>query len=948
MRSVQSGLALLGLALALQAGELSPGLQRLMADTPDGQEIGVLVLLENQAPIPALDRELHESGATLAHRHFQVVESLQQAARNSQAPVADGLQKLQAQGRIREVKPYWLINGFGVATTTAEVAALADLPGVSRVEPFPVVELIQPIRPETQGDGQREIGITEALRSMDVDRVWYELDVWGEGAIVGNLDTGVNPNHESLASRYRGLTAPAGQCWMDALGSSTTPSDGNGHGTHVMGTITGLASNDSIGVAPAATWIACNAINQGVGGSLDSDVIEALEWFADPDGNPNTHDEVPDVIQNSWGVAEWFGGYFDCDDRWWQAIDNCEAAGVVLTWSAGNEGSGAQSMRSPADRATTPLNCFSVGSTIQMAPLTISDFSSRGPSGCDTDWPIKPEVVAPGSDIYSADAFSNTGYMLLSGTSMAGPHVAGVVGLMRSANPDLDVETIKQILIDTAVDLGPVGEDNSYGHGFVNAYEAVLAAMTNFVSVSGVVRDSQSLAPLAGVRVRSLNAGPGLLTGVDGSYAMNLPAGPHSLQASLWGYTTQTFELELVQDSPVVQDVNLAMVASATLAGVVRNSQGLGVDGALVSVLDTPASPVLTAPDGSFSFLLPLGETYTLRSQSTSGTVSLPLGPDEYGYRAFDLADGDWLEQSVTLAAGGSQVELRGRNRAGDFSHTLIDPEQGGAGTALDFVGEDDLTLHAGLPFTFRYYGQDFDSLSISANGWVALGITNSGDFSGFNIPDPADGPMAMLAMYWEDLSPQAASSGNVSTYHDAANGRFVVEYNNIRQFSPQSAFETFAVHLLDPAVYPTETGDGAILFWYGQVSNLNDTAVGIESPDGTQGLQIWNGRHDGSGTPGGLLSPNCMTVAAGSQFLFTTGLTGVTDLPLVPVDDLSIQIFGGQVNLQWSPSSGAQTYRVERAIGSGLWLPLGITAGTAWNEPAVLGVRQYRVIAID
>jgi subtilisin family serine protease len=404
MRSVIKGLVLGGLAASLQAGELSPGLQRLVATRPAGEEVKVILLLEEQAPIREMDRTFHESGVTLARRHAEIVTALQSTAKRSQAPVAASLKAQEEAGRVNRVKPYWLVNGFSVFTTVGHIGELARIPGVSRVETYPVAELIDPVESAPSREGEREIGITEALLSMEVSRVWYELDVWGEGALVGNLDTGVNPNHESLSARYRGLNAPAAECWLDAFGTSTTPSDGNGHGTHVMGTITGLASGDSIGVAPRAEWIACNAINQGVGGSLDSDVVAALQWFTDPDGNPNTMEDVPDVIQNSWGIAEWFGGdYTDCDDRWWESIDNCEAAGVVLTWSAGNEGPRATSLRSPGDRALTALSCFSVGSTIQTSPFTISDFSSRGPSGCDTDWPIKPEVVAPGSDIYSAD-----------------------------------------------------------------------------------------------------------------------------------------------------------------------------------------------------------------------------------------------------------------------------------------------------------------------------------------------------------------------------------------------------------------------------------------------------------------------------------------------------------------------------------------------------------------
>ena len=122
-------------------------------------------------------------------------------------------------------------------------------------------------------------------------------------------------------------------------GGSSFPTDTHSHGTHTTGTMTGVAYDDTIGVAWEAEWIACNAIDQGASPGFDNDIIEAFQWFADPDGDPGTVDDMPDVVQNSWGINEGFpGDYTDCDTRWWSAIDNCEAAGVVTVWSAGNEG----------------------------------------------------------------------------------------------------------------------------------------------------------------------------------------------------------------------------------------------------------------------------------------------------------------------------------------------------------------------------------------------------------------------------------------------------------------------------------------------------------------------------------------------------------------------------------------------------------------------------------
>ena len=77
---------------------------------------------------------------------------------------------------------------------------------------------------------------------------------------------------------------------------------------------------------------------------------------------------------------------------------------------------------------------------------------------------------------------------------MAGPHVAGVVALMRQANPDLEVAAIKEILMATARDLGEPGEDNTYGHGLIDAYAAVLAVMNTVGSVAGTVTESTKAA----------------------------------------------------------------------------------------------------------------------------------------------------------------------------------------------------------------------------------------------------------------------------------------------------------------------------------------------------------------------------------------------------------------------------------------------------------------------
>lgn len=365
-RALVLALMFVAFAGASYAGSVSPGLSSLMGTMKGGDEITVWIVLRDQVDVESMDRQLHALRTALPERHAEVVGELQERAASTQPSLLADLETMRLQGAVRGFTPHWLVNSVVVRTTVEEVPALAARPDVLVVEPNLVVELIQPVgEPHSKGADLRGggIGITPGVVSVGARRVWEELGIDGTGAVVGILDTGVDGAHPALSDRWRGNFAPAAHCWFNAIGDgSTTPTDTHYHGTHVMGTITGLAVNDTIGVAPGALWIASNVINQGTGSEFDNDVIASLEFMADPDGNPFTTDDVPDVVQNSWGVNEGFPGYFDCDSRWWTAIDNCEAAGVVITWSAGNEGPGGTSLRSPADRAASPYNVFSVKS----------------------------------------------------------------------------------------------------------------------------------------------------------------------------------------------------------------------------------------------------------------------------------------------------------------------------------------------------------------------------------------------------------------------------------------------------------------------------------------------------------------------------------------------------------------------------------------------------------
>ena len=471
---------LLAFGLSAFAGEIEPNFAAYLGTISDNDFASAIVYLNDRPNIRALDNALRTEGATMNVRHERVLNALQQAADRSQPTFLGYLNGKVQSGAVEGYTTYWIMNLVVVSATKAELHRIAERPDVEAIEGNFDALLIDPVD-VTTGSPIAGIGVTLSLKAINADRVWHELGYTGAGRLIGGLDTGVDGDHAALTDRWRGNWHPWQECWRDALGGGTTyPVDNHGHGTHTMGTMcgVGVATDDTVGVAFEAQWIADNSINQSVGPAFDNDVLGAFQWFADPDGDPGTTDDVPDVVQNSWGIDGRFGyDYEDCDYRWQEAIEACEAAGVVVTFSAGNEGPSAQTHRSPANICNTPTVNFSVGAVDAENygwPYPIASFSSRGPSDCD-GVTIKPEVVAPGYYVYSC--YNNGGYTRMSGTSMAGPHVAGVVALMRQANPNADVQTIKQALMNTARDEGSAGEDNTYGWGCIDAYEAVLAVM---------------------------------------------------------------------------------------------------------------------------------------------------------------------------------------------------------------------------------------------------------------------------------------------------------------------------------------------------------------------------------------------------------------------------------------------------------------------------------------
>jgi len=476
------GAAAAVLATPVFAGEIDPDLVRIIRATPDGQVLSTLVYLSDQVNISGMNRHFEQVNMNLRERHRLVVTSLQEKAATTQGPMLAHLAALKDAGRISDFSAYWISNVIRVDATRREIVQLAQRDDVLRIYFNYPIELVTPVDIDKAEIDQGGLDAPEigqvAIRAPEV---WAEFNVHGNGVLTATLDTGVDGNHPALRDRWAGVADPryAGHpewAWFDPVTNTNFPTAFGSHGTHTMGTVCGGAPGDEVGTAPGAIWIHAAVIDRVSIPRTVSDSLLAFEWLIDPDGDPNTNFDVPAACSNSWGLVTGHG-YPPCDQTFWSHLDANEAAGTVIIFSAGNEGS--SGLRRPADRATDEFRTMAVAAVdARNSNWPIASFSSRGPTNCTPNGSpaIKPDISAPGVNVRSS--VPGNGYSEFSGTSMASPHINGVVCLMREVNPDLSVEGIKQIIFDTAFDLGSAGEDNSYGWGMVDAYEAVVAAMS--------------------------------------------------------------------------------------------------------------------------------------------------------------------------------------------------------------------------------------------------------------------------------------------------------------------------------------------------------------------------------------------------------------------------------------------------------------------------------------
>jgi subtilisin family serine protease len=465
---------------------------RLMTAAQAGGEVEAIVRLADTADL--------SGAAALPDKDAKgryVYDQLRRTATTSQA----GLRRLLDE-RGADYRPYWVTNMIWVRGDWALLQELARRPEVVAIEGNRASQLDLPADLVTTRAASAPNDTLWNLIMIQAPEVWA-MGYEGQTVVIGGQDTGYDWTHPALQGQYRGWdgqTADHDYNWHDAIRADNpnsnpgnacgydrpAPCDDGFHGTHTMGTMVGDdGAGRRVGVAPRAQWIGCRNMEEGWG--TPATYTECFEWFIAPypiGGDPFTDGDpakAPDVINNSWSCTAAEGC---AADTLRDVVEAVRAAGIVTVQSAGNSGPQCGSVNTPAAVYEASLTVGAVSSS-----GVIAGFSSRGPVG----GLLKPELVAPGANVESTTP--GGGYGLLSGTSMASPHVAGMVALLLSAEPALagDVDAIIAALTGTAApqtttqgcggDTADAVPNNVYGWGLIDAGAAVAPWLSHAFSI---------------------------------------------------------------------------------------------------------------------------------------------------------------------------------------------------------------------------------------------------------------------------------------------------------------------------------------------------------------------------------------------------------------------------------------------------------------------------------
>jgi len=606
-----------------------------------------VIVLADKADLSAANK-----AKTKAERGQITVAALKAAASRSQGPL-NAL--LDARGLAHQ--NFWVANAIttqGGMEDLLVLAARGDIAGLYQVRSTinvasPYILRAKQVTEQATAKAEAENYVAKALGDPEPGLVLIHApEVWamgftGQGVVVGDHDIGVQWDHPALKKKYRGWdeatqTADHDYNWLNAFGATdlfcddpAVPCDPNQHGTHTTGTMVGDdGAGNRIGVSPDSQWMACRSLlDPFVGLGTVPTYMSCMEWMLAPypTGDSASADptKAPDVVNNSWGCVE------ACAPPILEDVNEATlAAGIMQVVSAGNDGTGDES---GCSTILFPLSTYESSFTVGANDFEddMASFTSLGPVISDLSMRVKPNVTGPGVQVRSS--VPDNDYGSLSGTSMSGPHVAGMAALVMSSEPRLigRVADMRSLIERTAVAEVKTSNtastcggtpsteipNNIFGYGRVDALAAVLARPTLTIAVTAPA--SAAVGESFTATVVAAQPDTGVIDVTGALINVTLPDATTVVSADPASYTElvndnvdgSTHTLQFVADTLAPGDsMSIRLVLSASAAGEVliatagEADQVSPLDGDTASTkvgAGTPDNPPVTPPTGGGS-----------------------------------------------------------------------------------------------------------------------------------------------------------------------------------------------------------------------------------------------------------------------------------------------------------------------------------------------------------
>lgn len=464
------------LAISKSSEDISKKLSENLIRSKNDEFFDVIVKLKKEVNSQRIKNDVKNANAEKSKEELQkeirkeIVNESKELAKSTQASILEILKNEKNKGNVKSYESFFIINCVNLVARKSIIMELAKRDDVEKIIENKVIKVEKPEKNEKirMSRSAYDIHIPWNLKAINAYKAQRYTKDCNNEVVVGIIDSGVDSTHRAISKNYRGNDSSlAAYSWYNTItgkdGSQEKPYDDRGHGTHVCGTILGSKENALLGVAPKAKWIGVKVFDQD--GETDNvKLLKAGQWIMAPNGDPT---KAPKVVNNSWGGNSNDGFFQEIVKKW-------REAGIFPVFSAGNVGpfndGGDDSIGTPGAYPES----YAVGAIRK--DEHIAKFSLRGKSSYTNK--IKPDIVAPGVNILSC--IPGQKYTIYTGTSMAAPHVTGVIALMLQVNPNLSVDQIENILNETALPLKDeyytTTPNNGYGYGKVNAVSAVQLA----------------------------------------------------------------------------------------------------------------------------------------------------------------------------------------------------------------------------------------------------------------------------------------------------------------------------------------------------------------------------------------------------------------------------------------------------------------------------------------